>query len=281
MNLLNNKKKFTCKEGYDMKIYVSVDMEGISGILLPKQLKKGGLMYEEARKLLTAEVNVVIEGLIEAGADDIYVKDAHGSGYNFITSELHHGARYCMGATNISRRFPGLDTSFDGAMLIGYHAMGGTESAIRDHTMTSVGWQSIHLNGRPIGEIGIDSLLFGLHNVPILFVTGDKKTCAEAIEEIPNVRTYETKEGFGRHAALIKPPKLVHKELKELIKESINNRENVMPVKLDGPYELLIKFLSTDQVDQRYFDGTRSKRINGLTAAYSSDNFLEILSLAL
>lgn len=264
-----------------MKIYVSVDMEGISGVILPEQLKKGGLLYEEARKLLTAEVNAVIEGLIEAGVDDIYVKDAHGTGYNFIASELHHQARYCMGATNISRRFPGLDSSFDGAMLIGYHTMGGTEGAIRDHTMTSVGWQSIQINGRPIGEIGIDSLLFGLHNVPILLVTGDKKTCAEAIEEIPNVCTYETKEGYGRHAALIKPPKLVHKEIKELIKESINNRENVLPVKLEGPYEVVIKFLSTDQVDHRYFDGTRSIRINGLTAAYSSDDFIEVLSLAL
>lgn len=264
-----------------MKIYVSVDMEGISGILLPEQLKKGEMPYEEARKLLTAEVNVVIEGLIEAGANDIYVKDAHGTGYNFIASELHHGARYCMGATNISSRFPGLDSSFDGAMLIGYHAMGGTEYAIRDHTMTSAGWQSIHLNGRPIGEIGIDSLLFGLHNVPVLLVTGDKKTCTEATKEIPNVQTYETKEGFGRHAALIKPPKLVYRELNGLIKESINNRKNVLPVKLDGPYEIEMKFLSTDQVDQRYFDGARSKRIDGLTAAYSSDNIIEILSMAL
>ncbi|RFB19281.1 aminopeptidase [Bacillus sp. HNG] len=263
-----------------MKIYVSVDMEGIAGVLLPEQLKKGERAYEEARKLLTAEVNVVIEALIEAGADDIYVKDAHGTGYNFIASELHHGARYCMGATNVSNRFPGLDSSFDGAMLIGYHAMGGTEFAIRDHTMTSVGWQSIHLNGRPIGEIGIDSLIFGLHNVPVLFVTGDKKTCEEASKEIPNVRTYETKEGLGRHAALVKPPKLVYRELKEMIKESIDHRENVLPVTLDGPYELVMKFFSTDQVDQRYFDGMRCKRIDGLTAAYSCDNILEVLSLA-
>lgn len=264
-----------------MKIYVSVDMEGISGILLPEQLKKGELAYEEARKLLTAEVNVVIEGLIEAGADDIYVKDAHGTGYNFVASELHPAAKYCMGATKVSQRFPGLDSTFDGAMLIGYHAMSGTESAIRDHTMTSVGWQSVHLNGRSIGEIGIDSLLFGLHNVPVLLVTGDKKTCAEANEDIPNVRTYETKEGLGRHAALIKPPKLVYRELKESIKESLDNKENVLPVSLEGPYELVMKFLSTDQVDQRYFDGARSKRIDGLTAAYSSDEILEILSLAL
>ncbi|MEH7234958.1 M55 family metallopeptidase [Bacillus sp. JJ1562] len=264
-----------------MKIYVSVDMEGISGIILPEQLKKGELMYEEARKLLTNEVNVVIEGLIEAGVNDIYVKDAHGTGYNFIASELHPGARYCMGAINVSKRFPKLDSTFDGAMLIGYHAMGGTESAIRDHTMTSVGWQSIHLNGRPIGEIGIDSLLFGLYNVPVLLVTGDQKTCTEAMKEVPNVHTYETKEGFGRHAALIKPPKLVHREIKELIKEAIENRHNKLPVKIDGPYELIVKFLSTDQADQRYFDGTRSKRINGLTAAYTSDKLLEVLSLAL
>ncbi|MFT4416482.1 M55 family metallopeptidase [Fredinandcohnia humi] len=264
-----------------MKIYVSVDMEGIAGILLPEQLKKGESFYEEARRLLTAEVNTVVEGLLEAGAKDIYVKDAHGTGYNFITSELHPRARYCMGATTLRQRFPGLDSSFDGAMLIGYHAKGGTEHAIRDHTMSSAGWQSLLLNGKPIGEIGLDGLLFGLHEVPILLVTGDKKTCSEAHEEIPNVCTYETKEAFGRHAGLIKPPKLVYEELRKCIGLSIENRNKVLPCHINGPYELLVHFLSTDQADARYFDGVRSKRIDGLTAAYYGADIIGVLSLAM
>lgn len=264
-----------------MKIYVSVDMEGISGILLMEQLTRGEALYEEARMLVTTEVNHVVEGLLEAGVSEIFVKDAHGTGFNFLVSQLHPGARYCLGATKIPHRFPGLDSSFDGAILLGYHAKGGTEQAIRDHTMTSAGWQSIELNGKHIGEIGLDSLLFGIQNVPILLVTGDNKTCMEATEELPNVMVYETKKAFGRHAGLIKPPNLVYSEIKEVIKKSVENKYKVKPFKIPGPYELTIHFLSTDQVDARYFDGISSKRINGLTACYYGSDIVEVLSRAL
>lgn len=260
---------------------MSVDMEGISGVLLKEQLTRGELLYEEARKLLTNEVNVVIESLLEAGVDEIYVKDAHGTGYNFLVNELHPGAMYCMGATRIAQRFPALDSSFDGAMLIGYHAKGGTKHAIRDHTMTSAGWQTMHLNGMAVGEIGIDSLLFGIHNVPVILVSGDNKTCAEAKDEIPNVMVYETKEAFGRHAGLIKPPALVHQELKVATKNSLKNSVNVKPNTIQGPYELTLRFMSTDQADNRHYDGVHSKRIDGLTVSYFGSDLLKVLSMAI
>ncbi len=256
-------------------------MEGISGIVLKQQLTRGELLYEEARHFLTDEVNVIVESLIAAGVDEIYVKDAHSSGFNFLVHKLHPGAKYCVGATKIPERFPGLDTSFDGAMLIGYHAMGGIEKAIRDHTMTSVGWQTIHLNGSPVGEIALDSLLFGLYNVPVLLVTGDDQTCVEAQKEISNVTVYETKQSYGRHAGLIKSPQLVHKELKEVIKKSLDNKVNVLPKQIQGPYNLAIRFVSTDQADSRYYDGIQAKRINGLTAVYYGDNLIDLLSRAL
>lgn len=263
-----------------MKIYVSVDMEGISGVVLKEQLTKGELLYEEARHLLTDEVNVVVDSLRAIGVEEIYVKDAHSSGFNFLVHKLHSGAHYCVGATKIPERFPGLDSSFDGAMLIGYHAMGGVMKAIRDHTMTSVGWQSVYLNGNPVGEIALDSLLFGLHDVPVILVTGDDQTCAEAKREIANVTVYETKKAFGRHAGLIKPPKLVHEELKGIIKKSLENRVNISPYHIQGPYELTIKFISTDQADSRYFDGFHAKRVDGLTAAYYGSNLIDVISRA-
>lgn len=264
-----------------MKIYVSVDMEGISGIVLPQQLQRGEALYEEARHLLTKEVNAVVEGLLEAGATDIYVKDAHSSGFNFLVEQLHSEATYCLGATKIPERFPDLDSSFDGAMLIGYHAMGGVGKAIRDHTMSSRGWQSIHLNGKPIGEIAMDSMLFGLHDVPVLLVTGDNQTCKEAKEEIENVEVYETKKAFARHAGLIKAPKRVRQELQTQIKKAIENKENVKPYYVEGPYEMTIRFISTDQADARYYDGVRAKRIDGLTATYYGDDFIDVLSRVL
>lgn len=108
-----------------MKIHACVDMEGISNIMHPAQLMKGEAMYEEARRLLTDEVNAAVEGLLDAGASDIIVRDIHATGVNFIPERLHPGALYAMGGTSFTERFPGLDSLFDGALY--RHRIGGRE----------------------------------------------------------------------------------------------------------------------------------------------------------
>jgi D-amino peptidase len=264
-----------------MKIYVSADMEGISGILLKEQLIRGDLLYEEARRLLTLEVNAVTETLVDSGAGTVIVKDAHGGGFNFIPELLHPAADYVMGATRMERRFPGLDDSFAGALLIGYHAMGGTREAVRDHTMTSQGWQSVRLNGREIGEIGLDALMFGLEGVPVLLVSGDDKTCAEAEQELKGVPVYATKSATGRHAAILKPPARSRGELKDAVRMSLIDFAERKPFVLPGPYELTIRFLHTDQADARRYDGVCSRRIDGLTVSYWSDDLRDLLAMAM
>lgn len=260
-----------------MKVYVSVDMEGIAGIVLREQLKRGESLYEEARHLLTKEVNIVVESLLAEGATEIIVKDAHGSGFNFLVDQLHPQATYCFGALKVNQRFPGLDTSFDAALLIGYHAKGGEEKAFSDHTMTSRGWQSVSLNGKQIGEIGLDSLLFGLHDVPVIMVSGDDKTCREAHDELGPIVTYETKQAFGRHAGLLKPPQRVYKEISEAIGNAIKRRSTCKPYKLEGPYELTLKFLNTADADARYYDEINSFRVNGLEARYVDDDLMNLI----
>lgn len=264
-----------------MKFYVSADMEGISGIILRDQLIRGTSLFEEARHLLTKEVNAVTESLVEAGATQIIVKDAHGSGFNFIPELLHSAADYVMGATRVEQRFPGLDSSFDGAFLIGYHAMNGTREAVADHTMTSRGWQSIQLNGRMIGEIGLDALIFGLLGVPVCLVSGDDKTCSEAVDELGDIVIYASKTATGRHSAIIKPPSRSHSELKDAVKKAVQHTAFCKPYSLPGPYELKIRFLHTDQADARRYDNVHAQRLDGLTAVYRSDNLIDLLAAAL
>ncbi|WP_010272248.1 M55 family metallopeptidase [Paenibacillus senegalensis] len=264
-----------------MNIYVSVDMEGIAGVVLREQLSKGEALYNEARHLLTAEVNAVVEALVEQGAKKIIIKDAHGSGFNFIPELLHPGAVYCMGATPVARRFPGLDSGFDGAILLGYHAMAGTGQAVRDHTMSSLSYRNIELNGKPVGEITLDALLFGLHNVPVLLVTGDDATCREAKQCLGEVTTYATKEALNRHAALIKSPKLVREELKQSIGTALSQRPQCKPLKLEGPYELMVDLMTTDLADSRKVDGTHSIRLDGCRILYKDQDLLSLLSRGL
>lgn len=264
-----------------MNIYVCVDMEGISGIAMPSQLRQGEYHYAEGRRLLTEETNAVVEALLEAGAERIVVRDIHATGFNFLIDQLHPGAEYVVGATKMNNRFPGIDDTFDGAFLIGYHAMAGTKTAVRDHTYSSLSYTSIELNGRPIGEIGIDGLLLGELGVPVLLVTGDDKTCAEAERELGTVTTYCTKTALGRHAALLKPPSRTRSEIKEAVRRALENRSQCKPYRSAGPYELTVRYLSTDLADARYCDGEKSIRADGLTVVHKDDDFVKLVARAL
>lgn len=258
-----------------MKVYVAVDMEGISGIILPSQLRVGEPFYQEGRKLLTEDVNAVVEGLLEAGADHIVVRDIHATGFNFLIDQLHPDALYYMGSSPIDERFPGIDSSFDAAMLIGYHGMAGTERATRDHTFSSRDITSMELNGRPIGEIGIDALLLGGYGVPVVLVSGDDKTCLEAVQELgQQVTTYQTKTAWGRHGALMKSPRKVRTEIKDAIQQAIQNREKCQPYGKPGPYEMKVTYMSTDLAERKYCDGVRRERVDGRTVIYRADDFL-------
>lgn len=262
-----------------MNVYVSVDMEGIGGIVVRDQCKIGTAEYSEARHLLTQEVNMLVEGLLEGGATNIIVRDAHSRGFNFIINDLHPDARYVIGAPNKPNRFPKLDEEIDIGILMGYHAMSATAYAIQDHTMNTKTWERVWLNGKEIGEIWIDALLFAMYHVPVVMVTGDDKACREARSFLPNATTYETKEGFGRQAALLKPPAVVRRDLKAMAQRVLNQSTTVHLAKEEskGPHELIIEYVNTESVDGIYADGDRVKRLDGHKVLYRDDNLLELL----
>ncbi len=261
-----------------MKIYVSVDMEGIAGVAYREQIIRGEYLYQETRQLLTDEVNAVVEALVQAGATEIIVKDAHSSGFNFLYDRLHPAASYVLGPSSMANRFTGIDTTFDGAMLIGYHGMAGTEGAILDHSWSLADIYGLELNGSPIGEIGFEALLFGMHGVPIIFVSGDDKTCAEARRQLGTVFTYETKKGTGRHSGLLKAPKRVNEEIGESVKEAVSRRKECNPYSIPGPYEMKIAYMNTSLADSRYYNETDTFRLDGRTRLIKDDDLLRLLS---
>jgi D-amino peptidase len=167
-----------------MKIYIAADMEGVGGVMLPEQLKRGTAEYAEARNLLTGEVNAAVDGAFDGGATEVIVKDAHGSGFNIIASELDSRARLVQGSS-LPVRFAGLDADTSGLILLAYHAMAGTLAAVCDHTMSSVAWFRYELCGKEVGETAIDAAWAGCFGVPLILVTGDDKVCAEASALIP------------------------------------------------------------------------------------------------
>lgn len=185
-----------------MRIYISVDMEGVGGVVRPEQVEKGSPDYPAACAQATDEVIAAIEGLRAGGATDVWVKDAHGRGTNLQWPRLPEHVRLVAGRTR-PVRFPGLDASFAALLLIGYHAMDGTEHAVLPHT-----WMPgarLYFAEQAVGEIAVDAAIAGALGVPVGFVTGDEAACAEARRLLPHVTTVAVKRAASEEGALLFP----------------------------------------------------------------------------
>jgi len=230
----------------DVKIFVMVDMEGISGICRKSQVLPDGEHYAQGRKYLTWDVNACVDGCFAGGAEKVTVRDAHGGGYHFIWEDLDHRALYVQG-TSPEERMPGIG-SYDGLILLGYHAMAGTPRAILEHTMSSVGWQNFWLNGKKAGEIAIDAALAGDHGVPVIMVSGDDKACAEALAIMPGVTTVETKKGLDVEGGILLSMSEAHERIRGGAAEAVKSASARKPYTADHPVTMRLERVSRGRV---------------------------------
>ena len=217
-----------------MNIYIMVDIEGISGIYTREQTKKDGLYFEEGRDYITAEVNACAEACKEAGAERVYVRDAHNNGSFIRWEDLSPAVdKIVKGGAGYRVRFTGLDDC-DGVILLGYHAMAGTPEAVIAHTMDLD--NHYYVNGVEFGEIAIDAALSTeQYGKPIIMVAGDDKTCAEAKHFLPNVTTCEVKRGLDFDKAVLLSPTRARALLREKTIEAIKNIKNTTLYPLTSP----------------------------------------------
>lgn len=224
--------------GDEIKIYVSVDFEGGACIVgQPEMTLTASKQYEFSRKEMTAEANAVARGAFDGGATEVTVDDCHGSGLNLLYDELDPRVRVLCGVPR-PRRFPSLDGSFSGIMLIGYHPMAGVEGGVLSHTYSSTGVQNMWLNGKRVGEMEIDACLAGSIGVPVLLVSSCDAGVREAREAIPGVRVFATKRGYSRNCALSLTPSAACEGLREAARIAVEERSRAKALVKGPPYEL-------------------------------------------
>ena len=263
-----------------MKIYISVDMEGIGGICLTEQIqppasngdRRAMERLDEGRKLLVGEVNAAVGALSDYGVDEVIVADRHNDAFNFPMLDLDTKARYVMGYGSRMERFPFLDRGCDGMILLGYHAMAGTQGAVLEHTWDFDVYHSCLLNGFPFGEIGMDGLICGTFDVPVILVTGDDKACAEASSIFENVETCEVKVALGRHSALMLHPATSRDHIRESVKRSVARIRDFKPYKINAPYEALITYKETTQAVAAQEKDDKTLRVDTRTIRYRDDD---------
>jgi len=258
-----------------VRVYVATDLEGISGVTVWDQTRdRTTPLYQEARRLLTCEVNAVVEGCLAGGADAIVVLDGHGGGFNLVPELLHPGASYVTGP---GRPQPhcGLDESVDAVMLLGYHAMAGTPNAVLAHTQSSKSGNRYWYNGRESGEIAQSAIIAGHYGVPVVLVTGDDATCTEAREFLGGgVATVSVKKGLGTTCCEMLAPQRAQGLIREAATEAVGRIGRCQPYAIDVPIHARLEFATKEIADAA--GCSLATRIDDRTFERTMDSPLEI-----
>ncbi|MFD0890500.1 M55 family metallopeptidase, partial [Streptosporangium algeriense] len=170
-----------------MRVYVSIDMEGVAGIATMDQVVRGGHGYPAAQRLMTAEANAAIAGAFDAGAESVLVNDSHGTMDNLIHEDLDPRARLIFGSPKLDCMAEGISEEHDVALFLGYHAAAG-EPGVLAHTYSSY-FTEVRLNGDIVSEAEVNALRAAAAGVPVGLVTGDDVICATIRDRLPGART--------------------------------------------------------------------------------------------
>ncbi|MGJ8455193.1 M55 family metallopeptidase [Pseudothermotoga sp. U03pept] len=225
-----------------MKIFISVDMEGISSVVSTSHVEPDTKEYERFRRLMTKEVNAVVEAAYEFGATEVVVNDSHNNMDNILIEELHPRAVLISGSPKPWSMMQGIDESFDAAFFVGYHARAGSTEAIMDHTYTGRVLYA-KVNNKLMSEAGLNARLAGSFGVPVVLITGDQTTIECARQELNDFVGVAVKEAYGRYSAKIYPFEVVKELLRKGVKEALENIKRFKPTVEQEPIELEIAFI--------------------------------------
>ena len=260
-----------------MRVYISVDMEGIAGVVHedqtdpvePRHLGE----YNRFRRLMTNEANAAIAGALDAGATGVVVNDSHWLMRNLLAEELNPAAELLSGGPKRLSMVEGIDGGFRYAMFVGYHAMAGTQHAIIDHTYTSRVYQ-VRVNGQPVGELALNAAMAGIHGVPVALVSGDQALAAEARALLGDgVESIVVKEAVGRFAARSYAPSVACDRIRTGAAAALGRKHS--PFTFPRPVRLEVDFVVSQMADMAELV-PGSRRTGGRTVAYMGDDYNEV-----
>ncbi|HTV99383.1 MAG TPA: M55 family metallopeptidase [Streptosporangiaceae bacterium] len=228
-----------------MKIFISVDMEGVSGITDPEDVLPGGADYERGRIFMTGDANAAILGAYDGGASEVLVNDSHWIMRNLLLERLDPRARTIKGFHKSMCMVQGLDPSYDGAVFVGYHSCAGTEGGVLNHTLLGKEIQNVYLNGEPTGETRLNAAYAGHFGIPVLLVAGDAAVCEEARRVLGDVETVAVKDGIDKFTADCLHPAVAQERIREATARALADRGRLRPYRLDPPYSIGIEWNST------------------------------------
>ncbi len=266
-------------ESSSLKVFISVDMEGITGVIHWDEVDIANKEYEHFRELMIHEANAAIEGALAAGATEVVVRDAHGSARNLLPGKLHPEAKLIRNwAGTPFSMMQGIDETFDAVCFIGYHAQAGTPDATLKHTMSGRIY-NLKVNGTAVPEAGWNALIAARYQVPVVFISGDKAICDYAEQAFPNAGRVAVKEGIGEACQTLAPEKSAEL-IRSGVQTSLGNRDQCDLFSLGEPYFVEIQYSKENYAAKAaWYPG--AERVNNRTVGFQSHDFLDCLTFYL
>jgi D-amino peptidase len=212
------------------KVYISVDLEGISGVNGDDQTSSTGSEYGRARKLMAEDANAAIRGAFEGGATDVLVNDSHGGQRNLLPEDLDPRARMISHSFKRHGMMEGLDETFDAVIFVGYHGKADSPRGLFAHTGSGV-VKDVKINGVSVGEGGMNAILASWFGVPVVMVTGDDVAVEQQKETVPGVRGVAVKRAINVRAVEMRPLSDTRREIQAAARESVQGAKKPAPVR--------------------------------------------------
>jgi D-amino peptidase len=222
------------------KVYVSVDMEGISGVNGNDQTSAGQPEYARARKLMAEDANAAIRGAFAGGATEIVVNDSHGSQRNLLPEDLDPRVRLISHSFKRHGMMEGLDESFDAVLFVGYHAKADAPRGLFAHTGSGV-VRDLQVNGVSVGEGGMNAAMAAWYGVAVALVTGDDAAVEEVKAIAPGIRTVAVKRAINTRAVELLPLAEARRQIEEGARQAVAGAKKPAPVRT-GPYKVTMQF---------------------------------------
>ena len=254
-----------------LKVFMSVDMEGISGIVHGSQTSRDQHDYEKGRALMVGDVNAAIEGVLAFGDAEIVVADGHGGMMNMQPEDLHEAAVLVRGRPKPLSQVAGMDETYDAALFVGYHSKKGTKHGVMSHTYSGASVERLTVNGIELGETAMNAAIAGHYGVPLVFVAGDVATTLEAKELSEDIEVAAVKEAIGRTAAKCLHPDVAHELITEGVARAL--KKKVEPFTFEPPITVQIRFTGAKRADAAAFIPT-AERLDGKTIRFKTDDYI-------
>ncbi|MBS13748.1 MAG: peptidase M55 [Gemmatimonadetes bacterium] len=258
-----------------MKFAIGVDCEGVAGgVGSPGASLNSSRNLEFAKRQATREASTAAKGLFDAGAEQVIVWDNHNGSLNLDYDELDERCDIALGV-NFPHRWPGVDESFTGILFVGYHAMDNTIDGAMAHSFSSATYQWMKINGREVGELGIDAAVAGKMGVAPIFCASDDKGVAEARDFFGDIETVVTKQAMGWNAAVSKHPKRSIEEIYQGAKRAAGHVDDAKPFTFEDPLTFEIRYKRIERAELASRGYKAGERVDPYTVRFQLDTITD------